>query len=119
MDRSYYVDVCFANVQRQLSYFSERDYTTYLSHHTDMKVNLEPLAVALFLCVDTGVCKERTNRRLSEKEGRKCESGITIDYLDRLDSEIRTLADSLKGKTIVKDLPWTSEKSDDENVKFG
>ena len=51
LDRSYYVDVCFANVQRQLSYFSERDYTTYLSHHTDMKVNLETLAVALFLCV--------------------------------------------------------------------
>ena len=50
---------------------------------------------------------------MSEKEGRKCESGITIDYLDRLDSEIRTLADSMRGNTLVKELPWTSEKSDD------
>ena len=113
LDRSYYGDVCFANVQRQLGYFSERDYETYLSHHADMKVNLEPPAMAIFLCVDTSVCKERINRRLSEKEGRKCESGISLDYLDRLDSEIKELADSLKGKTIVKDLPWTAERNDD------
>ena len=114
MDRSYYGDVCFANVQRQLGYFSERDYTTYLNHHTDMKINLEPPAVAIFLCVDTSVCKERINKRLSEKEGRKCESGITLDYLDRLDCEVRTLADSMRGNTIVKRLPWSKEKTSDE-----
>lgn len=113
LDRSYYGDVCFANVQKQLGYFSERDYETYLSHHTDMKVNLEPPAVAFFLSVDTSVCKERINRRLSEKEGRKCESGITLDYLDRLDAEIKKLADSLKGKTNVRELPWTAERGDD------
>ena len=113
LDRSYYGDVCFANVQRQLGYFRELDYETYLSHHADMKVNLEPPAMAIFLCVDTSVCKERINRRLSEKEGRKCESGISLDYLDRLDSEIKELADSLKGKTIVKELPWTVERNDD------
>lgn len=113
LDRSYYGDVCFANVQRQLGYFSERDYNTYLSHHTDMKVNLEPPAVAIFLCVDTSVCKERINKRLSEKEGRKCESGITLDYLDKLDNEIRALADSMRGNTIVKELPWTAERSDE------
>lgn len=113
LDRSYYGDVCFANVQRQLGYFSERDYETYLSHHADMKVNLEPPAMAIFLRVDTIVCKERINRRLSEKEGRRCESGISLDYLDRLDSEIKELADSLKGKTIVKELPWTAERNDD------
>lgn len=112
LDRSYYGDVCFANVQRQLGYFSERDYETYLSHHADMKVNLEPPTMAIFLCVDTIVCKERINRRLSEKEGRKCESGISLDYLNRLDSEIKELADSLNGKTIVRELPWTAERSD-------
>lgn len=118
LDRSYYGDVCFANVQRELGYFDERNYATYLSHHTDMKVNLEPPVMAIFLCVDTAVCKERINRRLCEKEGRKCESGITIDYLDRLDSEIKQLADSLKGKTIVKELPWASEKSDDDIARI-
>lgn len=112
LDRSYYGDVCFANVQRQLGYFSERDYETYLSHHADMMVNLESPAMAIFLCVDTSVCKERINRRLSEKEGRMCESGISLDYLDRLDSEIKELADSLNGKTIVRELPWTAERSD-------
>lgn len=114
MDRSYYGDVCFANVQRELGYFSERDYSTYLCHHTDMKVNLEPPAMAIFLHVDTEVCKERINKRLSEREGRKCESGITLTYLNQLDSEIRKLADSMRGKTIVKELPWAINRSEDD-----
>lgn len=119
LDRSYYGDVCFANVQRQLGYFSERDYETYLSHHADMKVNLEPPAMAIFLVVDTSICKDRINRRLSEKEGRKCESGISLDYLDRLDSEIKKLADSLKGKTIVKEMPWNGERSAEQIALVG
>lgn len=113
LDRSYYGDVCFANVQRQLGYFSQRDYDTYLCHHTDMKAFLEPPAMAIFLDVSVNVCKERINKRLSEKAGRKCESDISLDYLHRLDQEINALADSMEGNTIVKRLPWNNEKTDD------
>lgn len=51
---------------------------------------------------------------MCEKEGRKCESGITIDYLEQIDSENKRLSERLKGKTIVKEIQWTSEKSDDD-----
>ena len=114
MDRSYYGDVCFANVQRQLGFFSQRDYDTYLCHHTDMKTLLEPPAMAIFLDVSVDVCKERINKRLSEKEGRKCESDISLDYLKRLDIEIEALADCLDGNTIVERMSWSKEKTDDE-----
>lgn len=117
LDRSYYGDVCFANVQRQLGYFSERDYETYLSHHADMKVNLEPPAAAIFLCVTPEVCKARINRRMRESEGRECESGITIDYLKRLDREIRCLADYMTSSTIIYKEPWNCDITDDDIEK--
>ena len=110
LDRSYYGDVCFANVQRELGYFSQRDYDTYLCHHTDMKTQLEPPAMAIFLNVSVDVCKSRIDRRLSEKKGRACESDISLDYLRLLETEIHALADSLDGHTVVKQLAWNDDK---------
>ena len=118
MDRSYYGDVCFANVQRELGYFSERDYATYLSHHTDMKVNLEPPAVAIFLNVAPGICRQRISQRLSEKEGRKCEAGISIEYLQALEREIDKLEDSMAPSTLTKHLSWSAERSADEIARL-
>lgn len=111
MDRSYYGDVCFANVQHQLGYFDDRDYTTYLSHHADMKVHVEPPAAAIFLNADPVVCKARISQRMSEKAGRRCESSIELDYLARLGHEIDALRHSLEGKTLVKSLDWNEDKS--------
>ena len=118
LDRSYYGDVCFANVQRKMLYFSERDYSTYLSHHSDMKTNLEPPAMAIFLNVSPEICQARIEKRLTEKTGRQCESGITLDYLYSLDDEISHLAEALRGKTIVKEMLWNSGKSDDEIARI-
>ncbi len=118
LDRSYYGDVCFANVQRQLGYFSERDYATYLSHHTDMKVNLEPPAVAIFLIVEPKICKQRINHRLSVQKGRECESGISIEYLQALDREIFKLSVSMSPSTLVKQLQWSSERNEAEIAKM-
>lgn len=118
LDRSYYGDVCFANVQRKLLYFSERDYSTYLSHHSDMKATLEPPSLAIFLDVSLEICKNRIEDRLSKKEERKCESGISLDYLSALEDEIGHLAEALRGKTIVKELPWNGCKSDDEIARI-
>lgn len=118
LDRSYYGDVCFANVQKELGYFSERDYVTYLSHHTDMKVNLEPPAVAIFLNVAPGICKQRINHRLSVQKGRECESGISIAYLQALDHEIFRLSESMSPSTLVKELPWSCERNEAEIAKI-
>lgn len=110
MDRSYYGDVCFANVQRQIGLFDARDYDTYIRLHTDMKVQLEPPAMAIFLEATPEVCKARITKRMSENAGRKIESGIDLGYLEKLNVEISKLADSLEGKTIVKRLDWNDDK---------
>lgn len=114
LDRSYYGDVCFANVQRQLGYFSQRDYDTYLCHHTDMKTQLEPPAMAIFLNASVDVCKARIDKRMSEKAGRACESDIDLAYLRSLEAEIHKLAESLYWNTVVKEIPYNGEKTCDE-----
>lgn len=114
LDRSYYGDVCFANVQWMLGYFSERDYETYLSHHTDMKANLKPPAMAIFLDVAPGICMQRISRRLSEREGRACEAGISIEYLEALEREIHQLAYHMASSTVVKPIVWNSDRLDAE-----
>lgn len=111
MDRSYYGDVCFARVQHQIGLFDDRDYETYLCHHTDMKVNLEPPAMAIFLETTPEVSRDRISKRMSENAGRQIESDISLDYLHSLDVEIHKLAKSLDGKTIVRRLDWNEDKS--------
>ena len=44
---------------------------------------------------------------------RSSEAGSSLDYLDPLDSEIRTYPDSKRRNTLVKELPWTAERNDD------
>lgn len=111
MDRSYYGDVCFAAVQRKLGYFSERDFTTYMMHHTDMKSQLEPPAVALFLNVSPEKSRERISRRIQEKTGRKCEAGIDLGYLQSLEDEILDLEKHMQDYTNVVDLSWNDDLS--------
>lgn len=114
IDRSYYGDICFANVQKQLGYFSERDYQTYIYHHDDMKWYIEPPSLSIFLDVDPQTCKTRIGKRLSEREGRQCESSISLDYLNRLDYEIQELSHEMQKKCKVKHLDWACDHCDDE-----
>lgn len=111
MDRSYYGDVCFAIVQKELGYFSDRDYATYLALHTDMKTHVLPPTMAIFLDANADTCKGRIDKRMSEKEGRKCESSIDLGYLTALNAEIGKLAESMKGQTVVKHLDWNGDKN--------
>lgn len=104
MDRSYYGDVCFAVVQKEKGYFDERDYSTYLSIHSDMKQNLDVPSVAIFL----DVTPETANKRIKTR-ARNCEAGVPIDYLRSLDTQISHLADSLSKTTNVFRLDWDKE----------
>ena len=114
IDRSYYGDICFANVQKQLGYFTERDYQTYMYHHDDMQWYIEPPSLSIFLDVDPKTCKERIGKRLSEKEGRQCEAAISLDYLNRLDFEIEALAQEMQKKCRVKCFDWNYNKTEDD-----
>jgi deoxyadenosine/deoxycytidine kinase len=112
MDRSYYGDVCFANVQKEMGYFTDRDYKTYLLQHRDMQSFLPPPNVCIYLDARAEVCKARIDRRLSERAGRACESGIDMGYLRALGREIDSLAASLCFACPVIHERYSDEKMD-------
>lgn len=87
-DRSYFGDRCFAEVQRDLGYFSEADFSTYLSLHKDMQAELLYPSAFIHLVASPELCQKRIARRRSEIAGRECEAGISLDYLRRLDAAI-------------------------------
>lgn len=90
-DRSFWGDLCFAAVQRELGFFSEDDFSTYYALHRDMQEALLYPSAILHLTTAPAVCAERINRRLRAIKGRECEAGVSIDYLDRLDRQISAM----------------------------
>lgn len=100
-DRSYFGDRCFAEVQRDLGYFSEADFATYLSLHKDMQAELLYPSAFIWLASPVSLCQERIARRRSEIEGRECESGIDADYLTRLDGAIARMMHAMERYTPV------------------
>ncbi len=119
MDRSYFGDLCFANVQRIDKYFEPRQWNTYVRlHHIMARYIMKPTA-AIFLNVPVLECKERINERLSKKEGRLCESAINPDYLYKLQTEINNLKDGLTSNgTNVISVDWARKRTEAEINDF-
>lgn len=111
LDRSYFGDLYFANVQMKDGYFTPDEYASYASLHKAMQANIHFPTVAIFLNCPPDICKRRISKRISEREGRKCEAAIEIEYLRSLDDEIDKLADFMKRQTRTIELNWHVERS--------
>ena len=109
LDRSYYGDICFAHVQVRDGFFTRDELLSYLDAHRNMRRFIEPPSAAVFLMASPNVCAARIKKR-----ARECEAGVPIDYLEKLDDEIRGLADILETRCFVLRLPWNEECTDDE-----
>lgn len=114
MDRSYFGDLYFANVQMKDGFFTEAEYASYVSMHKAMQANIHFPTAAIFLEASPSVCLQRINKRMSEKAGRKCESSIAIEYLESLQKEIDKLKAFLATQTTVISLPWNNEQTEDD-----
>jgi len=95
LDRSYFGDVAFAKVQRDLGFMSEREYETYkLLYHGMTSFVLYPnLCVFLDVSIDTSM--ERISRRMMDQHGRTCEQRITEDYLAAVRDATLVVIDAL------------------------
>ncbi len=114
MDRSFFGDSCFARVQKKLGYFCDAEYESYFRMHKDYQTHILYPTVAIFLHATPETCAKRIDRRISEKEGRKCESGIDIGYLSMLDQEINVLEKELANRGVsVISLDWDGELDGD------
>lgn len=102
-DRSYFGDVAFAYIQRELGYMTEREFTTYRQIYRAMTAGVLFPGVCVVLNVSPEVALSRIRRRMAEKSGRKCETAVTVDYLVRLQDRIRQVTDLLanQGTTVI------------------
>ena len=104
LDRSYYGDICFANVQVAQGSFTEAERDSYLDAHRNMREFIEPPTVAIFLHASPETCKRRMDAR-----ARECESGVPLDYLRALQREIDALEKTLKVRCPVIGLDWSDD----------
>lgn len=103
-DRSFFGDRCFAEVQLQDGYFSLDDMKTYLDLHKDMQRSLLYPSCIFYLKTNVKTSMDRIARRMSEKEGRKCECSISVDYMMSLDAAIKRMIESIKPYTQIFEL---------------
>lgn len=108
LDRSFYGDLCFAAVQMRDGYFTPEQIESYHAAHRNMELHLGMPTAAIFLHADAEQCRARIGKRMSEKVGRECESGIEIKYLQDLQSEIDRLEGYMTGRTRVFSSLWQS-----------
>lgn len=96
LDRSYFGDACFARVQRRMGFFNTHEYRAYFNLHKDMATHILYPTCVIHLQTLPETCLKRISKRMTEKEGRKCESSIDPAYLAALSYEIDATVNELK-----------------------
>lgn len=109
MDRSYFGDLCFADVQIKRGFFTQAEYKSYLDAHRNMREFIEYPTAAIFLKAKPAVCKERIETR-----DRQCERGVKLSYLKALQTEINRLEKRMATRCPVQSLDWNADKTSAE-----
>jgi deoxyadenosine/deoxycytidine kinase len=119
LDRSYFGDTAFARLQLQNETMSQDEFNTYKSIYHAMTASVLLPNVCIRLLVSPKISLKRINKRKQIQTGRRCESVITLDYLQALDHEIQHMIDVLakQGVTII-DVPWDEDRSSEESRSF-
>lgn len=115
LDRSYFGDVSFARVQLRLGFMDRRDFDTYLELYHAMTRHVLFPTVCIRLLVDPQTSLARIERRAMERDGRKCERVISLDYLECLDEEIGRTTEYLRTQgTKILDVGWDCDRESEE-----
>jgi deoxyadenosine/deoxycytidine kinase len=119
LDRSYFGDTCFARLQLQMGAMSPREFNTYqrIYHAMTASVMLPTLCIRLLVAPD--IAHDRISRRMSQREGRLCESTIDLKYLVDLDKQIANMSSILRQQGVsVIDMPWDMDRDTEEQRMF-
>jgi deoxyadenosine kinase len=100
-DRTIYEDSIFAKVLVDMELMHPRDYQTYVSLFRNL---------SHFMCRPTAIvylhCSPRTCFERIETRARGCESGITLEYLERLYDEYETFVTEISASIPVIRVGW-------------
>jgi deoxyadenosine kinase len=110
-DRTIYEDTIFARMLNEAGFIDQRDYDTYLGHFNLMKRYLVYPDLLLYLRVEP----ETSLQRIAER-GRKAESGITLDYMQKLHDGYESFIEEMSRYTRVLTLDWNQFLEMDEVV---
>ena len=111
MDRLLTGDATFANVQVEDGLMSPKEFATYAGLYETFLGETRLPSVVLYMKVAPEVCLARIMRRTLRQTGRACEKVIPIDYLVRLDREIRNMLGTLeKLGTKVIPIDWNEDR---------
>ena len=115
IDRSYFGDTAFANLQVENGTLTKDEFNTYSMSYQNMTSCVLLPQVCVFLDVDPETAQKRVKKRMEFQTGRVCENAIDLQYLVDLkkhqDRVIQTLND--QGVKIIK-LDWNTNRTKDE-----
>ena len=115
IDRSYFGDTAFANLQFENGTLSSDEFETYCMTYQNMTSSVLLPQVCVFLDVDPEISQERVKRRMDIQTGRTCENAIDLRYLVNLKKHQDRVIDTLQsqGVKIIK-LEWNKNRTPEE-----
>lgn len=114
LDRSYFGDVSFAQLQLELGFMSAREYETYQSIYQAMTASVLFPSTCVRLHVSPECAASRIKSRMEKQTGRQVESTIDLGYLEKLDAQITRVTDLLKSQGVhIHDLLWGEVREKD------
>lgn len=115
LDRSYFGDTAFANLQLENETMTENEFSTYTISYQNMTSSVLLPQVCVFLDVNPEIAQERVKNRMEIQTGRKCENVIDLNYLFSLKSHQDKVIDTLsaQGVHIIK-LDWNKNITAEE-----
>lgn len=107
IDRSFYGDTCFAQVQRRLGLMTPDEFLTYRTLYRAMTASVLLPSVCVRVLTTPETCAQRIAERMERETGRRCESVIERGYLLALDEEIGRMVEVLRQSGVyVLEVPW-------------
>ena len=110
-DRTIYEDTIFARMLHEAGFIDQRDYDTYQGHFNLMKRYLVYPNLLIYLRVEPETSLQRIAKR-----GRNAESGITLDYMQKLHDGYESFIEEMSRYTRVLTLDWNQFLELDEVV---
>jgi thymidine kinase/deoxynucleoside kinase len=100
-DRSIFADGCFGTLVWEDGNMTDHEWGIYADTFGNMKRFLRYPDLILYLQTDPAVCHERMLRR-----GRAAESGVPLEYLERLHEKHEELVEEMASYTRVLRVDW-------------
>lgn len=111
IDSCYWQDVAFAHVQLKLGMMAQDEFDSYKALYTGMTLSVAPPMFCLRIMTTPEVSQQRIKYRAEKREGRKCESGISLEYLTEHNAEVGRICQTLQRMgTIVIQVPWDGRR---------